>query len=60
MSCKHSAATIGGRCRIKESTCRRHLEDLMALEILDREGFETALWGASEWIRDRWAFKQPR
>ena len=50
----HVASTIGARCRIKESTCRRYLDDLVSLEILDRFGEGPVQWRASEWLSENW------
>ncbi len=46
----HAAEVIAARCRVKESTLRRYLEDLEALEVLDRLGTRPACWQICEHV----------
>ncbi|HXY27128.1 MAG TPA: helix-turn-helix domain-containing protein [Acidimicrobiales bacterium] len=50
----HAAETIAARCRLKESTARRHLEDLEALEVLDRLGTRPACWRLAPTVSRQW------
>ena len=50
----HVTETIATRCRVKESTLRRYLEDLEALEVLERLGERPACWHLSAGIRREW------
>ena len=50
----HVASTVAANYRIPESTCRRHLEDLVSLAILDRFGEKPVMWRASKWLKESW------
>ncbi|MGO8873504.1 MAG: helix-turn-helix domain-containing protein [Acidimicrobiales bacterium] len=50
----HTTATIAARCRLPQSTVRRYLEDLVALEILELIGTRPEEWKATAGILDRW------
>lgn len=52
--CAHAAETIAARCRVKESTLRRYLEDLEALKVLDRLGTRPACWQLSASVAEKW------
>ncbi len=49
-----AAATIAARCRLKETTVRRHLDDLEALKILDVPWTRPACWQVSVGTRREW------
>lgn len=53
-SAAHTASVIAARTRLKETTLRRHLDDLIALGIIDLTNTRPAQWSASAWIRDQW------
>ena len=50
----HTASTIAGRVRLKETTARRYLEDLVALGILDLVRTRPDEWAASKWLHQGW------
>jgi hypothetical protein len=50
----HAAETIAARCRVKESTLRRYLEDLEALEVVDRLGARPACWQLAPSTTCKW------
>ena len=50
----HATALVAGRCRLPPNTTRRFLEDLAALDVVDRVGEHPERWMASEWLRERW------
>jgi len=50
----HSTAMIAARCRLPHTTIRRVLEDLGALDVIDRVSEHPELWHASDWLRESW------
>jgi hypothetical protein len=48
------ASTISARCRLSESTVRRHLGDFEALKVLDLVGTRPACWRLSSDTRCKW------
>jgi hypothetical protein len=56
----HAAETIAARCRVKESTLRRYLEDLEALEVLDRLGTRPACWQLTPAVACSWRELAPK
>jgi hypothetical protein len=51
----HTASVIAAKVRLKESTVRRHLEHLVALDLLERMGeHHPELWSAGKWLQERW------
>jgi hypothetical protein len=50
----HATEVIAARCRVKESTLRRYLEDLESLEVIDRLGSRPACWQLSDRVRCGW------
>jgi len=51
----HTASTIAGRTRLKETTVRRHIDDLVALGVLDLVQTRPDQWAASDWLRTGWS-----
>jgi hypothetical protein len=49
-----AAATIAARCRLKETTVRRHLDDLEAVKIVDLTGTRPACWQVCDHVRNVW------
>jgi hypothetical protein len=52
--CPHVASTIAARCHLRETTVRRHLDDLAALRVLDVVGTNPRVWQLSALTRFRW------
>jgi hypothetical protein len=50
----HVASTIAARTHLKETTVRRHIDDLVALGILDLARTRPDEWAASDWLRAVW------
>ncbi|MDA8313867.1 MAG: hypothetical protein M0010_01615 [Actinomycetota bacterium] len=49
-----STATVAGRCRLPQTTTRRHLQELTALALVDLTGDRPERWRASESLVARW------
>lgn len=52
---EHATALIAGRCRVPETTARRHLQDLGALRVIEQVHHAPETWIAGPWLRDAWA-----
>ena len=50
-----ATATVAGRCRLPQTTARRHLQELVALGIAEQTGEGPERWRAAEWLVGRWA-----
>jgi DNA-binding MarR family transcriptional regulator len=51
----HTTSIIAARTRLKETTVRRHLDDLVALGVLDLVQTRPEQWDASDWLRTGWS-----
>ncbi len=49
-----ATATVAGRCRLPQTTARRHLQELVALGIAELTGEGPERWRAAEWLVDKW------
>lgn len=49
-----TTATIAGRCRLPQTTARRHLQELAALGLCDLTGDRPERWCVSGWLAERW------
>ncbi len=49
-----ATATVAARCRLPQSSVRRHLQELLALGLCDLTGDHPERWCASTWLRDHW------
>ena len=54
-----STATVAGRCRLPQTTARRHLQALVALGLAERTGEGPERWRPAEWLVRRWAEVAP-
>ena len=54
-----STTTIAVRCRLPETSVRRHLYELMSHRVIDQTGDHPERWAASAWLRDRWEAIDP-
>jgi len=52
--CDLATATVAARCRLPETSVRRLLQELSALQVVDLVGTRPECWSASAWLRDRW------
>lgn len=50
----HATPIVAARCRLKETTVRRHLEDLVALNIFALVKTRPEEWRATEWLGELW------
>jgi predicted ArsR family transcriptional regulator len=50
----HVASTIAARCGLRETTVRRHLDDLVALNVLDVVGMNPMRLWVTSGIADTW------
>lgn len=50
-----ATATVAGRCRLPQTTARRHLQELVALGIAELTGEGPERWRPAEWLVTRWA-----
>jgi len=55
----HMASMIAARARLKETTVRRHLDDLVALGVLDLVKTRPDEWAASKWLLEGWTALTP-
>jgi hypothetical protein len=51
---RHVASTVAARCGLRETTLRRHLDDLEALRVLDVVGMKPLRWRLTEAIANIW------
>jgi hypothetical protein len=49
-----STAAVTGRARLSPTPAYRHLQDLHALEVVEKTGDAPDRWRLSDWLRDRW------
>ncbi len=54
-----ATATVAGRCRLPQSTARRHLQALVALGLAELTGQGPERWRAADWLAARWAEVAP-
>lgn len=54
-----STTTIAVRCRLPETSVRRHLYELFSHKVIDQTGDRPGRWRASDWLRDRWQATEP-
>jgi predicted ArsR family transcriptional regulator len=45
---------VAGRCRLPETSVRRHLQDLHAHGVIDLLDYGPELWEVSQWTTERW------
>ncbi len=50
-----ATATVAGRCRLPQTTVRRHLQELVALGLAELSGERPERWRVAEWLVERWA-----
>ena len=55
---RRDTSSIGDEIGLPFGTTMRALEDLWTHGILDRHGFGTTTWQASDWLRGRWKIAQ--